>query len=90
MDMSILKKVAVLLLGLTAPFVTAGQQAPDVGVVVYKGAGEYEFIVENVRDAVMAQGMVISGTLHVADMLSRTAGDLGFSDPPYVQAESIE
>jgi hypothetical protein len=39
--------------------------------------------------AIVDQGLLVSGTLHVSDMLNRTAGDLGFSKR-FSKAESVE
>ncbi len=34
--------------------------------------------------------MLVSGTLHVQDMLTRTGKDLGFEENVYLRAESVE
>ena len=49
----------------------------------------YEDVVENVKMAIIDRGLLVSGTLHVSDMLNRTAPDLGFSEV-FVKAESVE
>ena len=49
----------------------------------------YEDVVENVKMAIVDRGLLVSGTLHVSDMLNRTAPDLGFSEV-FVKAESVE
>jgi uncharacterized protein (DUF302 family) len=50
---------------------------------------QYEDVVENIKMAIVDQGLLVSGTLHVSDMLNRTASDLGFSKI-FVKAESVE
>lgn len=68
-----------------------GQQGPSADpVVVYKAAADYEFVVESVKAAVVNRGMLVSGTLHVNEMLNRTAEDLGLAGQPYLAAESVE
>jgi uncharacterized protein (DUF302 family) len=49
----------------------------------------FEDVVENVKMGVVEQGLLVSGTLHVSDMLNRTAADLGFSEV-FAKAESVE
>ncbi len=59
-------------------------------VVIYRVADEFEMIKENVEMAIVNRGMLVSGTLHVSEMLNRTGKDLGFPEPIYSQAESVE
>ncbi|MEN8130355.1 MAG: hypothetical protein ABFS45_09225 [Pseudomonadota bacterium] len=40
--------------------------------------------------AIIDRGLLVSGTLHISDMLNRTGSDLGYRRPVYHQAESIE
>ncbi len=62
-------------------------QAP--GVNIYTSELPFEEVVENVKMAIVDRGLLVSGTLHVSDMLNRTAPDLGFSEV-FTQAESVE
>ena len=59
-------------------------------VVVYPASSEFEDVIENVKMAITDRGMLVSGTLHVQDMLARTAKDLGFEKNVYLHAESVE
>ncbi|MEJ2591926.1 MAG: hypothetical protein P8178_11075 [Candidatus Thiodiazotropha sp.] len=56
---------------------------------IYTSDQRYEDVVENVKMAIIDRGLLVSGTLHVSDMLNRTAPDLGFSEV-FVKAESVE
>ena len=71
--------------------VLAGGEPVEAGqpIRIYTSEEPFEDVVENVRMAVVERGMLVSGTLHVSDMLNRTAPDLGFSEV-FVQAEAVE
>ncbi len=56
---------------------------------IYTTDQRFEDVVENVKMGVIDQGLLVSGTLHVSDMLNRTASDLGFSEV-FSKAESVE
>jgi len=56
---------------------------------IYSSGEQYEDVVENVKMAIIDRGMLVSGTLHVSDMLNRTGPDLGFSQV-FAKAESVE
>ena len=49
----------------------------------------FEDVIENIKMAVIDRGMLVSGTLHISEMLNRTGPDLGYPDV-FSQAESIE
>jgi uncharacterized protein (DUF302 family) len=59
-------------------------------MVVYESASDYDFTKENIELAITGHGLIVSGTLHVADMLNRTAEDLGLKGDVYLKAESLE
>ncbi|MES9850672.1 MAG: hypothetical protein ABW170_02430 [Candidatus Thiodiazotropha sp. L084R] len=61
----------------------------DHPVKVYTSEETFEDLVENIKMAVVDQGLLVSGTLHVSDMLNRTASDLGYSQV-FLKAESVE
>ncbi len=61
-----------------------------VPVVVYPASSEFEDVIENIKMSIVDRGMLVSGTLHVQDMLARTAKDLGFKKNVYLHAESVE
>jgi hypothetical protein len=62
----------------------------DSPMAVYESALDYDFTKQNVELAVTGRGLIVSGTLHVADMLNRTAEDLGLEGDIYLKAESVE
>ncbi|WP_172600442.1 hypothetical protein [Sulfurivermis fontis] len=78
----------LLLSALLLPLPGAAQD--DSSVVVLPAQGDYEFVVDSVKEAIINRGMTVSGTLHVSEMLARTAPDLGYDGTPYARAESIE
>jgi uncharacterized protein (DUF302 family) len=61
----------------------------DQAVKVYTSEESFEDVVENIKMAIIERGMLVSGTLHVSDMLNRTAPDLGFTEV-FTQAEAVE
>ncbi|MCU7891157.1 MAG: hypothetical protein KZQ78_05910 [Candidatus Thiodiazotropha sp. (ex Ustalcina ferruginea)] len=58
-------------------------------VKVYTSEESFEDVVENIKMAIVERGLLVSGTLHVSEMLNRTAPDLGFSQL-FSKAESVE
>ncbi len=58
-------------------------------VRIYPTEEAYEDVVENIKMAIIERGMLVSGTLHISDMLNRTGPDLGFPDV-FEKAESVE
>jgi uncharacterized protein (DUF302 family) len=58
-------------------------------VKVFKSTEAFEDVVENIKMAIIERGLLVSGTLHVSDMLNRTAPDLGYSEV-FSKAESVE
>ncbi|MBL3601377.1 MAG: hypothetical protein JMN25_16185 [gamma proteobacterium endosymbiont of Lamellibrachia anaximandri] len=66
----------------------AGGAAPDP-VVIYKADEVYEDVIDNIKMAVEERGMLVSGILHVSDMLNRTGPDLGYKQV-FKKAESVE
>jgi uncharacterized protein (DUF302 family) len=61
----------------------------DQAVKVYSSEESFEDVIENIKMAIIERGMLVSGTLHVSDMLKRTAPDLGFTEV-FTQAEAVE
>lgn len=59
-------------------------------VVVYQGKSNFEDSVENLQTAITNRGLLVSKVLYVSDMLNRTGKDLGFPNPVYTKAKSIE
>ncbi|MEW8506340.1 MAG: DUF302 domain-containing protein [Candidatus Thiodiazotropha sp.] len=58
-------------------------------VKVFTSEESFEDVVENIKMAIIDQGLLVSGTLHVSDMLNRTAPDLGYKEI-FAKAESVE
>ena len=58
-------------------------------VKVFTSEEGFEDVVENIKMAIVDQGLLVSGTLHVSDMLNRTGPDLGYSQV-FSRAESVE
>lgn len=59
-------------------------------IVVYTAENDFETTLENVKEAIISRGMIISDTLHIQDLLQRTKDDLGFKHTVYRQAVSVE
>ncbi|MES9940518.1 MAG: hypothetical protein ABW104_18680 [Candidatus Thiodiazotropha sp. 6PLUC2] len=74
---------------LSSSLVSASEMGGGDPVSVFTSEESFEDVVENVKMAVVDQGLLVSGTLHVSDMLNRTASDLGFSQL-FLKAESVE
>ncbi|MEW8027783.1 MAG: hypothetical protein AB2792_03455 [Candidatus Thiodiazotropha sp.] len=58
-------------------------------VKVFKSEEPFEDVVDNIKMAIVERGLLVSGTLHVSDMLNRTAPDLGYTEV-FTKAESVE
>ncbi|MEN8166011.1 MAG: DUF302 domain-containing protein [Pseudomonadota bacterium] len=58
-------------------------------MVIFKSAEPFEDVIENIKMAIEERGMLVSGTLHVSDMLNRTGADLGYRQV-FERAESVE
>ncbi len=56
---------------------------------VFTSGERYEDVVENIRMAIVERGLLVSGSLHISDMLNRTGPDLGFAQV-FSKAESVE
>jgi len=62
----------------------------DSPIVVYETTELYEDIKSNIELAITGRGMLITNTLHISEMLNRTAADTGLDTPLYENAESLE
>ena len=87
-----MRKSIILPLALFLTLGTGPSWSGDDGepVVVYPADSDFEDVIDNIKMAVEDRGMLVSGTLHVQDMLVRTGGDLGFDKNVYLHAESVE
>lgn len=70
--------------------VTASDDGDEMPVKVYKTEGDLQVVKEDIEFAITGRGLLVSGTLHISDMLNRTAKDLGYTQPVYKKAESVE
>lgn len=57
--------------------------------VVYQYEEEFAFALESVEMAITGRGMVINNVAHIADMLARTAADVG-GEPVYEDGQALE
>ena len=73
----------------SASSIANGPVVDSAPVKVFKSAEPFEDVVENVKMAIIERGLLVSGTLHVSDMLNRTAPDLGYTEV-FTKAESVE
>lgn len=62
----------------------------DAPVRVYQTDMEYDEVKSNLEMAITGQGMRITSTLHISEMLERTAADTGLEKKLYENAESLE
>lgn len=59
-------------------------------VIITKAGESFDVIKENVESAIADAGMIVSGTLHVSDMLNRTGKDIGFEKNIFKKSEAVE
>ncbi|MEY3219146.1 MAG: hypothetical protein RIT27_503 [Pseudomonadota bacterium] len=87
-----MKKISLLFLVLmSSSFVTKAEfVSEDKMIVTYRSNDNFETVKENIQQAITNKGLIISGTLHVSEMLNRTAKDLGISKNVYQKAEAFE
>jgi len=81
---------ALLLLTAALLSIPAWSSDDEPPVVVYPASAEFDEVVENIQLAITDRGMLVSGTLHVQDMLARTGVDLGFPEDIYLKAQAVE
>ena len=62
----------------------------DSPIRVYRTDMDYDEVKSNLEMAITGQGMRITNTLHISEMLERTAADTGFEKKLYEHAESLE
>jgi uncharacterized protein (DUF302 family) len=61
----------------------------DGSVTTYPSQADFAATRENLKNAVTNQGLLISGEMHLGEMLQRTGPDLGF-EQVFAQVESIQ
>ncbi len=81
-----------LALGMATPTMAEEIQPvrEDGPVVVYQSEDDFQTTLDNLKMAVTNQGLLVSGELHLSEMLNRTGPDLGFPEPVFSEAESVE
>ncbi len=62
----------------------------NAAMVVYQVEEDFETIKDDAEMAIADQGLIVSNTLHISEMLARTSKDLGFPKTVYGQAEALE
>ncbi len=87
-----MRRLAFLLLAIQSSVIFAIDPVtpPDSPIVVYQSDGDYDDIKANLEMAIADRGMLITNTLHISDMLERTAEDTGLDKKLYQKAESLE
>lgn len=80
----------ILLLHAGLPWAAEPMTATDSPIVVYQVEEEYDDIKSNIEMAITGQGMLITSTLHISEMLDRTAADTGLTERIYENADSLE
>ncbi len=87
--MRVLLMAWVLMVGMGCALAGGEPLEDRQSVRIYTSEERFEDVVENIKLAIIERGMLVSGTLHVSEMLNRTAPDLGFSEV-FLKAESVE
>jgi uncharacterized protein (DUF302 family) len=87
-----MRHLIIPLLALISSGVAAGNLVTpeDSPIVVYESEGTFDDIKANLEMAITGRGMVVSGTLHISEMLERTAAATGQEKKIYSIAESLE
>ena len=62
----------------------------EKSVIITKAGTSFDDINESVRLAIADGGMIVSGTLHISDMLNRTGKDIGFDKNIFKKSEAVE
>jgi uncharacterized protein (DUF302 family) len=76
----------VVMLGISGLCLAGGSSG---STVIFKSTGIFEDVIDNIKMAIEERGMLVSGILHVSEMLNRTGPDLGYKQV-YEKAESVE
>ena len=87
--MRILATLALLLVWMGGALAGGDATQEEQRVRIFTTDERYEDVVENIKMAIIERGMLVSGTLHISEMLNRTGPDLGFPDV-FEKAESVE
>ncbi|MBF0470907.1 MAG: hypothetical protein HQL48_05975 [Gammaproteobacteria bacterium] len=85
MNRAMMQTLALLLLIWSYPLA-----AEPSSVTLYASSEDFESTKENLTMAIMGEGLSVTNTLHISEMLNRTGADLGFPREVYLKAESLE
>lgn len=66
------------------------QKQDNAGMVETTVEDTFDSVIENLKSAIENRGLLISGTMHISDMLNRTGKDMGIEKNIYKHAEGIE
>lgn len=84
-------KYSLFLALMLSAFATKAEFISEDNIIAtYRSHESFETIKENLQQAITNKGLIISGTLHVSEMLNRTAKDLGIAKNAYQKAEAFE
>jgi len=78
----ILTLSAVLLLAACNP---SAPPAPTTGIVRYSSDASFDTVRDDLQQAILAKGLVIDNTSHIARMLERTGKDVGSTKPVFAE-----
>ncbi|MCB1752933.1 MAG: DUF302 domain-containing protein [Gammaproteobacteria bacterium] len=62
----------------------------DSPIVVYETTEPFDDIKSDIELAITGRGMLVTNTLHISEMLNRTAADTGLETRLYENAEALE
>ena len=82
--------LSLLLFTLCLPAWAQPVTPDDSPIRVYQTDMDYDEVKSNLEMAITGQGMRITNTLHISEMLERTAADTGLEKKLYENAESLE
>ncbi len=83
------KLIVVAIIGVLMAKVSSVAMATNP-IITHAIEEDYEYVLDNLRNAIIGRGMVINDELHASDMLDRTANDLGFEHNVFIQATTLE
>ena len=85
-----MKRILLVLIFNSSFFCSTLAIGLDHSMVTRSVQEDFEYIIDNVRNAIIGRGMNIANELHASEMLNRTAPDLGIEKNVFLHAESIQ
>lgn len=82
--------IRMILLSLLAGSVAAATPEPNTAVHIYKAKSDFASVKQNLEDAITNRGLTLRDSLHIAEMLERTAKAMGAKKTVYAEAEVLE